>query len=123
MASLLRFGNYLGLYLGPCGNVNCCGLQPREVENFEYSSQGEMTLFPNPAHNLLNIQLPSFASFPIRINVYNNLGQVLLSNLVTSFGINQTVISLDIESIPGGYYFLSVSSNMYKEIKSFTKIK
>ena len=115
-------GRYLGFYLGPCGKVNCCGLQPRSNdEDAEIIAQDEMLLFPNPAHNFLNIHLPISTTTPVQIQVYSSLGQVL--NEYRTLEYRKSVISLNIESIPEGYYYLKVSSDLYKEIKPFVKLK
>ena len=119
---------YHGDYLGQCGKANCDGLQLRSSEMDDYFVEEEsesidqgIVIFPNPAENMLNIKLPTSLDKPIQIQVINSLGQVLLRELIATSKNDKPGISINIQSIPEGYYFLSASCEEFKEIKPFMK--
>lgn len=74
-------------------------------------------VFPNPAHNFLNISLDgsSLASFAIRI--YNTNGQeVLISN-----SNNGNTIQLDVSELPNGIYMIEILQNGEVGYEKFVK--
>ena len=77
-----------------------------------------LTVYPNPAGDLLNIPVndPAVTSVYAEINFYNGkqkIGRQLL--------VNQGKAMLDTGSLPSGMYLLSVYSAGRKEIFKFSK--
>ena len=64
------------------------------------------SVYPNPAHENLNIDLSLLNTGNIQINVYNALGVRVLNKGIESH--REGVIVLDVNDIPGGMYFLEL---------------
>ena len=78
----------------------------------------DIIVFPNPAHNTLNIVLSEYINVNnCKINVYNNLGQIVLNS---STNTNKTKI--DIHGLKTGVYVLKIESeNGWTKSKKFIK--
>ena len=71
------------------------------LENKNFDSQVVISVYPNPTHNSLNIEVPNADSYDLVI--YNLLGDITyVSNLQS--GLNQ----VNIESLKPGVYFYSI---------------
>jgi hypothetical protein len=76
--------------------------------------QTEIIIYPNPAKNILNIEFSeSINNSNCKIDIYNNLGQIILNG---STNTNKTKI--DIQSLKTGVYVLKIESE-----KGWTKSK
>jgi len=86
------------------------GLSLQEEEYFEFK------VYPNPASDILNIQIPSANEFTT-LRVYDILGKKVLE-----LDITETSKQLDISSMSSGVYMMSIQSNessaTFKLIKS-----
>lgn len=74
-------------------------------EHYKAAENTEIVFFPNPACEILNIKL-SLASEPARLFIFNTLGQVVLSQSVSS----QTEV-LNIQHLKSGIYFIKICQN------------
>ncbi|WP_299251880.1 RICIN domain-containing protein [uncultured Aquimarina sp.] len=73
-----------------------------EVLEIEDLSISNMVLYPNPAHTLLNIEIPNkHFSKPIQIKVYDFMGRSIKE--VTS---KEDLIKINLDNIPLGNYFI-----------------
>lgn len=70
-------------------------------------------LFPNPSNNVLSLQINSDFSVT-NINIYNMLGQLVLSQDITSE-------TIDISSLESGSYLLAVTTNQGRLTETFIK--
>ena len=67
----------------------------------------ELSLYPNPAGEKLNIELYSQKNASIRIQVLNQLGQIVIDNKETiNAGNNKT--TLNTSDLNNGYYTLKL---------------
>jgi flagellar hook assembly protein FlgD len=76
----------------------------------------ELTLYPNPAQSTLRVQ------YPVSINSYLEIFSILgnkLSHIPLEPG--STAISIDIQSLPQGLFFLQYSNNLFITTKQFAK--
>jgi hypothetical protein len=80
--------------------------QPIQVN--EQWLRNDVKLFPNPAANFVNIQLPKDAVFPVRLNVHDQQGRLLLQQTLTN-----TQSSLNIDLLSTGYYVVSLNSERW----------
>lgn len=74
----------------------------KEISEFlEIESQKERTLsiYPNPAADMVYIEIPDEVSDNSRICVYNMLGNLMFSKI-----IDRSIISIDVSSFPDGLY-------------------
>jgi len=73
------------------------------TKDFDFAS--EFALYPNPAHDVLNIQSKNNTKIH-SIDIYNTLGQLVLA--VTK---SETISKIDVSDLAGGNYFLKVASD------------
>ena len=76
-----------------------------------------VSIYPNPANNLINVTINSVAYTPVQVDVFNMLGQKLNSVLTID---NKATI--DVISLPAGPYLITCQRNGIK-ITSTTFIK
>ncbi|MBL0013406.1 MAG: T9SS type A sorting domain-containing protein [Flavobacterium sp.] len=87
--------------------------------NFEnFKAVNKFNLTPNPASNILNIDVPSGVTIQ-SIAIYNPLGQ-----LVKTFtdAILSSSSSIDVSALKTGTYFMEINSNQGKTTQKFVKI-
>jgi hypothetical protein len=103
--------------------VNECG--PSEWSVFHWAdvqtcigmtepAQGSIRLWPNPATDMLNVELPASVQLPLRLTLIDLTGRVLLSHEISQ---PHSVISLS--GLPRGAYFCRLAS---REINVTAKI-
>lgn len=96
-------GNYRGgitIYTNSPGN-STAGIQQVQKEWVN------CTLYPNPADNNININLPGVSERDIvKVSVQDELGRTVISN---SFENSQTKISMTISQLPAGLYFCRIT--------------
>ena len=78
----------------------------------------EMQFFPNPCAGELNIMLNEFKGNKATFAIRNMLGEILLSGTLSE---NRTTI--DVSTLPNGYYLLGVEDGNNKTTNKFVKLK
>ncbi len=75
----------------------------------DFNSGFKYIIYPNPASNLIWIEIPSFQSETIIAELYfaDIYGQMTISKQITLTGINQT-ITLDLSQFPAGIYSIVI---------------
>jgi len=84
-------------------------------ENFDFLNT--ITLYPNPAKNVVNISLQGDTALPDSFVVFNTLGQVIQStkvNSVSNLSINTSVLS-------NGIYFIKIDKDNESKTLRFIK--
>jgi hypothetical protein len=76
----------------------------------------EVSLYPNPASNLIALKLPN--TDQAEIQVVNLLGQVVLKQTIR----NTDETTLNLETLPVGTYQLIVNGQTFQTIKKFVKL-
>jgi hypothetical protein len=80
---------------------------------------GTITMYPNPAHEVLNVELSNFVSTDnIAIKIINITGQMVIEK---KYDVNGNTIkkAIDITSLPTGTYFIEFMVGSQIETKSF----
>jgi hypothetical protein len=86
-------------------DTSCLFLQ---TQSFVFSDA--VSIYPNPAHNIVNI----YSETPVSAaNIYNNVGQLVLSLLDTQ--------NIDVTVLPVGNYFIKVTSDNQTQTFQFLK--
>ena len=70
---------------------------------------GLITMYPNPAKNMLNIQIASSGNNKIMLLVTDLAGRCVM-NKVTNVGNGESIVQLNVSSFAAGTYFLKVVS-------------
>ena len=75
-----------------------------------------ITLYPNPSHNVINIATPQANVLPKAYTIYNNLGQIMNTGKINSN--NQ---ELNISGYANGVYFIKLNGNGTTQTLQFIK--
>jgi len=67
-------------------------------------------IYPNPAHNKLNIEFDCDGTQEVLVQLMDNQGRIVKSIARTTF-TNSPVLSLDISDLSSGYYFIRYINN------------
>ncbi len=122
---------FTGIFNAVNGNNLQTGDMPGTPQPFTYTeavaatavsnvSLGSLSVYPNPASNMLNLRLSNAASGRYELMVYNTAGVRVLSRTDYVSQGNQ-VLSLDITHLAAGTYFIAVGSNESRLMKTFLK--
>ena len=69
----------------------------------------ELSVFPNPATEEINVKMGKFLGQDVKINVMNNVGQSIYSRQIDS--VEETLETIDVSTLPSGMYYLNVITN------------
>ncbi len=92
-------------------NINVGEEEALALEDTELTN---ISVFPNPASDQVNIVLPNTISGITTFNITNNLGQVVLKS-GNEFTSSQ--VSLDISNLSQGIYFITIENNNQRTIE------
>lgn len=81
----------------------------------------ELTVYPNPADDVLNIDLDAVKSTDVVMTVTNILGQQALSNTATSLKAGSNHQTINTSSLAPGVYFLNIKTEEGNIQKKFVK--
>ncbi|HWB93549.1 MAG TPA: T9SS type A sorting domain-containing protein [Puia sp.] len=79
-----------------------------DVKSIRIGIVTAVNLYPNPAHDYVNVTLGDNAGEPVLIRLFNQAGQVLIEKNVTNAG--GTTVPLAVSSYPEGNYIIVVSA-------------
>lgn len=91
------------------------------IENKDISTN--LLFYPNPSQNDLNISLGLAESGPVKIEIFNTLGQNIFQMDLGILPEGKTVKEIDISSLKTGIYLVSVSQNESKAFRKISVIK
>jgi hypothetical protein len=77
----------------------------------------ELTVFPNPATDELNLRIPSLNNSSVLIEIYDRQGKQVFSEITGFYGGTEKIISL--KSMRSGLYYLKVSGPEEIYVKPF----
>lgn len=80
--------------------------------------QSTLSVFPNPAKNELNVQLPAGAQTEVKLEIINQMGQVLRSLTVAD---GQELLPIEMADLPAGVYVLYYRAGEQTQEVRFTK--
>ena len=89
----------------------------------EEESLGEITIFPNPTHDMLWLEYEGATLNELFINVYNLMGQIVFRQEESMFQ-NGALVKIPVSKLPSGMYILSLQGeNVLKSVKFIVKHK
>lgn len=114
----------------PFSSLNYYRLQIRDADGRRQYSKilaiklngvATFRLFPNPAKNLLQVQLPAGMSGTIRLQVTDAAGRMVKGMSIASAGNQGIATAIDISTLPKGLYRLQARSGREQTSASFLK--
>lgn len=119
----IHYAQATGAYQVYIQNADGCGDYSNVVEltnvGVEELSANSFTVFPNPTHGKLNINLAQLNEAVV-VNITDVLGQVLETVDVDSRESN-ILYSMDVTDLPNGIYFINVKGEVNQFVKRFVK--
>lgn len=94
--------------------------QPSNPDNG--SVGGEISLYPNPVNNNVNLRFSSNTNQEGQIEIFNVSGAKLMS-LPTTINEGDNTVSIDVANLTAGNYFVSLVTNEGTTNKRFTRIQ
>lgn len=88
------------------------GVEPKEVEN---ESNTTISVYPNPAYNIINVKLSNGATCS-EAKIFNSIGA-----LVKTVRIDGNEKAVDVSELPNGFYIISVDAQIGSIITRFIK--
>jgi hypothetical protein len=111
-----------GIKVGPEGNIWFTNRLTNMVQKITPSITTSITsaakeellsVYPNPATNQVNIQIPSTVGADAQISVTDALGRIVMTSVLN----NRTTMTFNTSTWANGIYLLNVQSATYKESK------
>lgn len=81
----------------------------------------EMTIFPNPVNNEVNVDVALESSLNGKVEIYNSIGATVIAQ-PAMFNSGSNRISLDVSSLAPGNYMLAVKTDNGVVSKKFTRV-
>jgi hypothetical protein len=92
---------------------------PLAVEQ-SVSNEFEISSYPNPVNNVLNVSYSSIKSAIINFTIVDALGRVILTvEDNPSFSVGKSIKSINVSALDNGNYFLKISSESVVESMPF----
>jgi hypothetical protein len=108
----------------PDGSSNWNALYPTPNSSnvlFESFSLTNLTIYPNPSRNYLNIAIKNAMEHKVSIELYNSSGQLILKKKF-KYLFNKTIQRFDLSTISNGSYLLKVISKDEIIVKKIIKV-
>jgi hypothetical protein len=82
-----------------------------------------LNVFPNPASNLINVEISLEKPEVVNVEVIDILGQRVKFEQFNNVGTGVTTMPLNVSNLASGIYTIRVSSNTAESFKKFTIAK
>ncbi|MCP4443470.1 MAG: T9SS type A sorting domain-containing protein [Aureispira sp.] len=93
-----------------------------QAVRIEYKkASGDVTVFPNPAVDRLNLSFDLETASEVIATVYDVTGKVVSQQQFSELGVGTVRKSIDIENIDHGYYILEIRTNSTTKAVKFVK--
>lgn len=90
-----------------------------ESSELEATNKVDISIYPNPASDQLNIEFYSIENPSVIVNVYSTLGQKVITNAIQTIeGQNKSM--LDVSTLKNGMYILEIIDGEEKKIQKFS---
>jgi hypothetical protein len=89
----------------------------------ENNFDANVSIYPNPNSGDANINLELTSNENVTINVYNSVGQVVMSFNKGTLSAGVHTLNMDLSSLENGFYFVTVSAGEQTTTKKITLVK
>lgn len=106
-------------WVGGNATISCSNpisIMPSTVGINQIYNSSNISIYPNPTKDKLNIQLENFNQNNLSISITNYLGQV-----VKNYSISQNLTVLELSDLSNGIYFLNLQNNNFQKTIKFIK--
>lgn len=90
-----------------------------QVANTECNLVTKVNVYPNPTTKMLYVQLGDVAAQPIKYQIFNQVGQVVLDGSILTNNIN----SIDVSKLASGAYILKINGATFNFVQKVQIIK
>ncbi|WP_339887328.1 M43 family zinc metalloprotease [uncultured Flavobacterium sp.] len=87
------------------------------LSSVDFNNLKQITLYPNPTNNILNISMPTGSELPSAIEIHNSLGQTLTKKSIST----ESDLAFDVSSLNSGVYFITIQKESEKRTLRFIK--
>ncbi len=98
-------------YLKHCETISGNHEKPGDIDN--------ILVYPNPSENVINIDINKVHS-DIRILLHDCMGRSILEKTVN---VGEQIMELNIQDLPSGHYFLSISTRDYTRVRKICIVR
>ncbi|HCK22808.1 MAG TPA: hypothetical protein DHW15_11810 [Bacteroidetes bacterium] len=79
----------------------------------------EITLYPNPANELVMVNINTVSDVQLTLTVSDMLGRQVINPIISSFGSNGQSIAIPVQVLAEGYYMLNILGDGVRETVRF----
>lgn len=91
----------------PTGFCSIYNMETSKMDEIDFlAEESSISIYPNPVRETLNVRLKINQSETITVELYNILGQKIKTNYNNLIGYGETHLSLNMQNIPPGCYFI-----------------
>jgi hypothetical protein len=94
--------------------------QKSEIRSVNFIGAGAVRVFPNPANDYVNIDLAPFAGVQVKLDVYNQVGQLMRSATIER--ATKSAYELDLSDAPVGTYIIKVQPDGRRSVSKTIQI-
>lgn len=80
-------------------------------------------VYPNPAKDIVTVKFDQTESDKLSLKIYDIQGRVMIQNALPNQGQDQVVQTVDISSLPAGYYLLVIESPEGMKTQKISKLR
>jgi hypothetical protein len=81
---------------------------PATTSNESVEKAQRLSVYPNPASSLLNVELQGFEAQELQLQIFSLTGQLVLSEMIDHDGAEFMTTNVNVSQLPGGAYLLKV---------------
>ena len=121
---LIDYANNITIWTAEAADwsVDAGAFNAGALSNIEDIRTGEVSMFPNPTQDHVNIEINSNSNQNINIDVYNNLGKVVYHKQEKlSQGVNR--INMNLDNLLPGLYYVNTEINGESNLQPLTIVK
>lgn len=96
------------------------GLSIGETESLDLKN---FRVYPNPSNDIVTVQFDWSGAEDLNLKLYDIRGRVMIQNQLSTQGQSQIIRTMDISSLPAGYYLLVIESPEGVKTQKISKLR
>ena len=94
--------------------------QKSAIRQVNFKGVGAVRVFPNPANDVINVDLSPFEGVQVQLDVFNQIGKLVHSATIDK--ATATAFELDLSDAPVGSYVIKVQPNGRRSVSKMVQI-